>query len=119
MWQNFIEDMYPSFKEGLTLDRVNPEGNYEPSNCEWVSQADQNRNRRESHNQTDSPTWTSWWAVIKSKKYDPRWAKFQNFVEDMGYRPKHSILKRKDSRKSWCRDNAYWKLRNKRKKSDG
>ena len=42
----FIYDMYPSFKEGLTLDRINNNGNYEPSNCRWASVADQNKNRR-------------------------------------------------------------------------
>ena len=111
--QNFITDMYPTFSEGMTIDRIDTNGNYQPDNCRWLSQADQNRNRRESHNLTDSPTWTSWWAVIKSKKYDPRWAKFQNFLEDMGYRPKHSILKRRNPRLAWTRDNAYWKKRKK------
>lgn len=43
---NFIEDMYPTYKEGLTLDRKNPNGNYEPSNCRWANQTTQNRNTR-------------------------------------------------------------------------
>lgn len=29
-----------------TIDRIDPCGNYEPSNCRWVSMAEQNRNKR-------------------------------------------------------------------------
>lgn len=43
---NFIEDMYPTFKEGLTLDRENPNGNYEPNNCRWTTKTVQSRNTR-------------------------------------------------------------------------
>ena len=43
---NFIEDMYPTFKDGLTLDRINPNGNYEISNCRWTTDAVQSRNTK-------------------------------------------------------------------------
>lgn len=42
----FIEDMYPSFEEGLELDRINVNGNYEKENCQWVSRREQVINRR-------------------------------------------------------------------------
>lgn len=29
-----------------TIDRINPYGNYDPSNCRWVSMAEQARNKR-------------------------------------------------------------------------
>ena len=44
--RNFIEDMYPTFKEGLMLDRINNNGNYEPSNCRWTTMTVQGRNTR-------------------------------------------------------------------------
>ncbi len=47
--ENFIEDMYPTFKEGLTLDRKNIDGNYEPSNCRWVTKNTQSRNTKKIH----------------------------------------------------------------------
>lgn len=32
------------YKEGLTIDRINVNGNYEPSNCRWATTKEQNRN---------------------------------------------------------------------------
>lgn len=35
-------------KGDCTIDRINPYGDYEPSNCKWVSMAEQARNKRNS-----------------------------------------------------------------------
>ena len=34
------------YKEGLTIDRIDNNGNYEPSNCRWVTMKAQNVNKR-------------------------------------------------------------------------
>ncbi len=38
------------YRDSLTLDRKDPEGNYEPSNCRWVSNKVQANNKRNSGN---------------------------------------------------------------------
>jgi hypothetical protein len=45
--KNFIEDMYPSYQEGLTLDRIDVNGDYEPDNCRWTTVNIQARNTRD------------------------------------------------------------------------
>lgn len=70
-WENDFMSFYNwamrnGYNSNLTLDRIDVNGNYEPSNCRWVSIKDQNNNRRsckkityngETHNLTQ-------WALI-------------------------------------------------------
>lgn len=44
--KTFIEDMYPSFQEGLSLDRENNNLGYSKENCRWANQNIQSRNTR-------------------------------------------------------------------------
>jgi hypothetical protein len=46
-FENFYADMGPRPRR-LTLDRINPFGNYEPANCRWATVSEQNRNKRRS-----------------------------------------------------------------------
>lgn len=43
---NFIEDMESTYQSGLEIERINVNGNYEPSNCTWVDRRTQVINRR-------------------------------------------------------------------------
>lgn len=44
-FNNFVEDMGER-PEGMTIDRVNPNGNYDVFNCRWADSYVQNNNQR-------------------------------------------------------------------------
>lgn len=52
-WQHvdkFREWAYNNgYKPGLTIDRIDVNGNYEPSNCRWVTMQEQQFNKTDSH----------------------------------------------------------------------
>jgi len=51
-WQKFepfyLWSISSGYKKFLTIDRVNPEGDYSPDNCRWATWGEQQRNKRNS-----------------------------------------------------------------------
>ena len=44
-WLNNVMSFYNwsmenGWKKGLSIDRINPDGNYEPNNCQWISRSE-------------------------------------------------------------------------------
>lgn len=50
-WQNDVVAFYKwamksGYKRGLTIERINNNGNYTPRNCTWITRGQQNKNKR-------------------------------------------------------------------------
>ena len=53
MWlkfENFYEDMGDKPSPKHSIERINNEGNYEPSNCKWATAVEQMNNTRINKN---------------------------------------------------------------------
>jgi len=84
---NFLNDMGEAPK-GLTIDRIESDGNYEPSNCKWSTKSEQSYNRRkQSNNKTGIVgVWydknrNNWQVSINFNKKTDRLGRYNDFFE--------------------------------------
>lgn len=81
-WKNDFMNFYNwaianGYKEGLTLDRIDNNGNYEPSNCRWVDQKVQMNNINKNHliTHNDKTQTLAQWAEEKHICYGTLWSR--------------------------------------------
>ena len=67
-WNTFVgfyNDMGDTYEEGLTIDRIDVNGNYCKENCRWADDHVQGYNRRISNLNTSGKTGVSWHKATK------------------------------------------------------
>ena len=40
--------MINTWQKGLSIERIDVNGNYEPNNCKWISMQEQHKNKRKT-----------------------------------------------------------------------
>lgn len=102
-FENFKEDMFNSYSEGLTLERKDVNGNYCKENCEWIPRSQQARNQRKRNDNKSGvvgvcrnlnfnrrvnkayPCWTANWrtkeGLTRSKKFS-----IDKYGEDLAFK---------------------------------
>ncbi len=48
-FNNFYEDMFQKYEQGLSIERINNDGDYKPNNCKWIDKKKQCNNRSTNH----------------------------------------------------------------------
>ncbi len=103
IFENFKVDMFSTYEDSLTLERINNSGNYCKANCEWVSKARQSRNQRKrtdnnsgvvgvcrntNFNKKVNKEYPSWTATWKSEDGRARAKNFSvnKYGEDLAFR---------------------------------
>lgn len=137
-FENFLDDMGPRPNPELFLIRLNPNGNYEPTNCQWMvklrppkmTREQYLKRQKESRNQDPYKAERRAWTGMKQRCTNMRLAGYRNyggrgitvcerwnksfelFLQDMGMRPSENhSLDRIDVNGNYEPMNCKWATR--------
>lgn len=68
-FEGFCSDMLVGYKEGLSLERVDVNGNYNKENCCWIDVKEQAKNRRKPKNNTSGYTGVDYYENSSGTSY--------------------------------------------------
>lgn len=92
---NFYKwSMKNGYSDSLSIDRINNDGNYEPSNCRWADKITQaNNTRANKYIEHDGEIHTvAEWARIKNVPYE----KFRTRMKKLGWSFEEAVVGRKN-----------------------
>lgn len=109
-WRNHPEKFVAwseshGYRKGLSIDRIDNDGNYSPSNCRWITKIWQGRNQRSNHVLTwkgKSKTIAEWADItgIRYHTISKRVLKYKWSVEDaLTEEPSRNAWRRPEGRK--------------------
>ena len=69
-FENFWQDMGPSYSRGMDLDRRDNNAGYSPENCQWVTRRDNTMNKRNTVRGVDIPALSKATGIGRSTLYN-------------------------------------------------
>lgn len=100
-FENFRDDMWAGFRLGLSIDRIDNNGNYEPSNCRWATKKQQANNRRSNrmitlYGKTETVAWWEKFIGIDRRTIVQRlksgWGEEAALLDPVGYSWRHAQM---------------------------
>ncbi len=80
-FEEFYHDMYSSYIDGLSIERINNDGNYYKGNCKWATKKEQASNRRSNKFYTykNETKTLKQWAEFFNVNYKKVWERINRY----------------------------------------